>query len=145
MVLNGKRPIRPIGNNNEDMSDGIWDLTNWCWADNPNARPTAQQVLDELVAANGGTISSHIGEPDPLISLHTRQNGSSEQLLVFLRLDGVERINTVVPVAGGRSSDIFIGKYHGHRVALRRFRMFLRAEGERKLYDVSLRPVAGRW
>lgn len=134
MVLNGKRPERPSANEAEAMSDALWDLATWCWSDSPSSRPTAEQALGEILAATGGVMSPHLGEPESPIPLRTLP-APLEQLLVFLRLEGVQRVGDT-PIVGGRSSDIFIGKYRGQRVALRRFRMFLRIEGERKLYEV---------
>ena len=135
MVLNGTRPERPALRAEEAMSDSFWNLATWCWTDNPSARPTAEQILVEILAATGGVMSPHLGEPESPMPLHAKPSPSTEELLMFLRLDGVEKLNTE-PVAGGRSSDIFLGKYRGHRVALRRMRLFMRAEGERKLYEV---------
>ncbi|CAE6502833.1 unnamed protein product [Rhizoctonia solani] len=53
-VLNGVLPIRPIDQiNNDERGNKIWKLMLSCWDRDPDARPTASQVLESL-----NTISS---------------------------------------------------------------------------------------
>ncbi|KAH8101244.1 kinase-like domain-containing protein [Cristinia sonorae] len=137
MVLTGKRPPRPSNHGAEVMSDALWDLIEWCWSERPSTRPTAEQCLGAILAATGGVLSPHPGQPESPMPWHIRQSTSSEHLLVYLRLQGVQPpTHTDAPFTGGRSSNIFIGKYRGQKVALRRFRMFMRAGGDSQLYDM---------
>ncbi|KAI5115615.1 hypothetical protein M0805_002724 [Coniferiporia weirii] len=43
VAFRGERPARPEG-----IRDEYWNLLHWCWAKNPEARPTAKQVLYTL-------------------------------------------------------------------------------------------------
>lgn len=135
LVLTGGRPSRPLMKDGVAMSDAFWELANWCWSDSPSSRPTVDDCLASILTATGGVMSPHLGEPDAPPTPSVRST-TLEQMLVLLRLEGVERMSTAAALTGGRSSDIFIGKYRGHRVALKRIRMFLSSENERKVYEV---------
>jgi len=45
-VINGQRPQRPT--NNGQISDGLWNLIESCWVQDPSSRPSASQAGSEL-------------------------------------------------------------------------------------------------
>ena len=49
-VINGVFPPRPTGQDviARGLTDAVWNLAEDCWSFNPNARPTATEVLRRL-------------------------------------------------------------------------------------------------
>jgi hypothetical protein len=49
-VKNGKRPFRPVHDLSKirGLTDGIWNLMETCWDQDPGKRPIASQVVNEL-------------------------------------------------------------------------------------------------
>lgn len=45
VVIKGKRPKRP---DMQECCDGLWNLLNQCWKDEPGDRPTTVKVLREV-------------------------------------------------------------------------------------------------
>jgi Protein tyrosine and serine/threonine kinase len=45
-VMEGKRPTRPT---EAPLDDNIWSLVEACWAQQPNDRPSATQIMQRLV------------------------------------------------------------------------------------------------
>jgi len=50
-VKKGKRPARPSDDrcHIRGLDDVIWDIIQACWAQDPGSRPTAQQIVSQIV------------------------------------------------------------------------------------------------
>ena len=48
-VLNGSRPSRPTTCTGTPSLDGLWNLLQDCWQEQPAARPTAAQIVERLM------------------------------------------------------------------------------------------------
>ncbi|KAJ7041078.1 kinase-like domain-containing protein, partial [Mycena alexandri] len=48
-VLDGGRPSRPASCTGTPQLDSLWDLLQHCWEDKPEMRPTASQIIEQLV------------------------------------------------------------------------------------------------
>lgn len=49
-VLRGSRPPRPIFFDGELMDDGLWEIVQSCWKQNPSERPDAEQLVAKISA-----------------------------------------------------------------------------------------------
>ena len=52
VVMEGKRPERPLEAKSVGFSSTLWELVGLCWKESSSARPTAKQLLDHLSAAS---------------------------------------------------------------------------------------------
>ena len=48
-ITQGKRPQRPMDDQGVGFSDGVWDIVQRCWTQNPGERP----IIDDVVKAWG--------------------------------------------------------------------------------------------
>ena len=48
MVISGEHPKRPQGDAGELLTDGIWEVLELCWREQPNDRPNVNGVLSAL-------------------------------------------------------------------------------------------------
>ena len=139
-VLRGDRPDRPSHEDGVEMSDALWSLVTQCWSLEPAARPSADMVVHAMlrilsqyrpstpiVISATTSVESDIGQLDSPTSL---------SIPLALRVHGLQRLDTV-PVTGSETSDVFLGRYEGKKVALKRFRVFMHTEHERRLHRVS--------
>lgn len=65
-IVSGERPPRPT---HEALADGLWELMQWCWAEDPYVRPQVSEVLKVLNPSPLPTppdMSSQLGEFDCL-------------------------------------------------------------------------------
>lgn len=46
-VLKGVRPPRPT-ETGQEMTDNLWELVTRSWAEKPNARPSARELVEKL-------------------------------------------------------------------------------------------------
>lgn len=71
VVIKGKRPKRP---DMQECCDGLWNLLNQCWKDEPGDRPTTVKVLREVdkLAQSQGAFWSIVVLLATWINNHTR-------------------------------------------------------------------------
>jgi len=145
-VLRGDRPPRPNPDDGIEMPGPLWTLTMQCWSAGPASRPSADDVLHSLLRLNGmgGSPSFQSGMLSP--ALDDSQIDYSQVLdgvPQTLRLRGVQRIHDI-PISGSDTADVYLGRYEGRKVALKRFRIFMRTEHERRLHRTFYREAA-KW
>ena len=51
VVIDGKRPEKPLNAESLGFSDTLWELVQLCWSESSLARPTAVQLFDDLSIA----------------------------------------------------------------------------------------------
>lgn len=54
-VISGERPPKPENMEEIGMTDGLWDLLEWCWRGDRMARPTIVEVLRKFYEITGDT------------------------------------------------------------------------------------------
>ena len=47
-IIEGERPLRPNGPEGSQFTDDLWQTLNWCWAAQPQSRPSVTTVLECL-------------------------------------------------------------------------------------------------
>lgn len=49
-IIESKRPARPSSHlsKTRGLNDGVWDLIEACWSQDPSQRPTAAEVVKQL-------------------------------------------------------------------------------------------------
>jgi hypothetical protein len=48
-VIRGDRPLQPVTCSGTQLLDNLWSLLQKCWKPEPNSRPTAVEIVEELL------------------------------------------------------------------------------------------------
>ena len=62
-VMKGERPLRPSDDRCRirGLDDEIWNIIETCWAQEPNDRPSAGQIVEHLSSLSACTDGRHDG------------------------------------------------------------------------------------
>ncbi|KAJ7587898.1 kinase-like domain-containing protein [Mycena floridula] len=104
-IIRGSRPARP---ETPLMEDDVWNLIRDCWKQDPDDRPTAEQIVQRL--SNEGSVRETVNEWDESFARGLRRSLRRKQLIpsptelkVLLRKQGAEKRKRAVPRGSSHS------------------------------------------
>ncbi|KAJ6581924.1 kinase-like domain-containing protein [Mycena capillaripes] len=108
-VSEGRRPTRPISCSGTPLFDGLWNLLQDCWAEQPVIRPTAVQIVERLTGADirATTMQSAADWDERSTSKFRRQSRAQRPLpsdVEFERMISGDVLKNETPVWEGYAS-----------------------------------------